>query len=361
MSATDQKLIFVIGGTGAQGIAVIDALLAPGADGAPSPYAIRALTRDPESRRAKELKAKGVELVKGQVEDLQTVFAALQGAWGAFVNTDGFTMGEQKEVFYGMRIFELAKQAKTVRHYIWGNLDYITKKANYDPKYKTEHYDGKGRVADWLKAQPSVVSDDELSWSVLTSGPYMDMLKFVLLGPITRRKDGTLVWAFPTDMGHIPMVALEDIGFIARYSFDNRAEVSGKDLEVASEMATLDSVVATFTRVTGRPAVAVHLTIEEWFRYWKNTDRPVANERPVGDGSTTWKQNFTAFFSMWRDDRITRDMEWNHRVNPNLLTLERWMRKENYTGEVELNLLKNAEDGKSAYPDFELVAAELGQ
>ncbi len=60
-----KKLILVIGATGAQGLAVIDALLAPAVDGSPSPYAIRALTRDPESRRAKSLAEKGVELFKG--------------------------------------------------------------------------------------------------------------------------------------------------------------------------------------------------------------------------------------------------------------------------------------------------------
>ena len=64
-TAASKKLILVIGATGAQGLAVIDALLKPAEDGSPSPYAIRALTRDPERRRAKELAAKGVELFKG--------------------------------------------------------------------------------------------------------------------------------------------------------------------------------------------------------------------------------------------------------------------------------------------------------
>lgn len=66
--STDKKLILVIGATGAQGLAVIDALLMPSADGSPSPYAIRALTRDPENRRARELAAKGVEMFKGEID-----------------------------------------------------------------------------------------------------------------------------------------------------------------------------------------------------------------------------------------------------------------------------------------------------
>ena len=65
MSQTNKKLILVIGATGTQGLYVIDALLAPSEDGSPSPYAIRALTRDPENRRSKELAAKGAEVVKG--------------------------------------------------------------------------------------------------------------------------------------------------------------------------------------------------------------------------------------------------------------------------------------------------------
>lgn len=53
-------LVFVIGGTGAQGIPVICGLAKDGA------YRVRALTRDTESRRAKQLLALGnVELASG--------------------------------------------------------------------------------------------------------------------------------------------------------------------------------------------------------------------------------------------------------------------------------------------------------
>ncbi len=63
---TSKKIILVIGATGVQGGAVIDALLQPLADGSPSPYAIRALTRDPQSQRAKELAGRGIEVVRGR-------------------------------------------------------------------------------------------------------------------------------------------------------------------------------------------------------------------------------------------------------------------------------------------------------
>ena len=65
MSAKAQKLILVIGATGAQGIAVIDALLKSAPDGSLCPYSVRALTRDAKSARAQDLAGRGVELVQG--------------------------------------------------------------------------------------------------------------------------------------------------------------------------------------------------------------------------------------------------------------------------------------------------------
>jgi uncharacterized protein YbjT (DUF2867 family) len=57
------KLILVIGGTGAQGFAVVKALR-----NSNPPFAIRVLSRDPENFRVKEqFKDLGVELIKGLV------------------------------------------------------------------------------------------------------------------------------------------------------------------------------------------------------------------------------------------------------------------------------------------------------
>lgn len=73
MSAnTNKKLILVIGATGAQGKVVVDALLAPDASGNASPYAVRALTRDPNSKHAQDLTALGVECVKGPSDRVNT-------------------------------------------------------------------------------------------------------------------------------------------------------------------------------------------------------------------------------------------------------------------------------------------------
>jgi len=179
------------------------------------------------------------------------------------------------------------------------------------------------------------------------------MLNSFMFGPLRKRVDGTYVFATPIQAGQVPMIALADLGFFARYSFDNRARVSGKELEVTSELVGWDHLVATFTRVTGKKAVVLNQSLDEWVENFTNVDMPVANEE--GAGTTTWKQNFSSFWRLWRDGIITRDMDWIQSVNPKGHTLEGWMRETGYTGDFSPGLLKNNEDGKSVGIDWERV------
>ncbi|KAJ3858058.1 hypothetical protein EV359DRAFT_88369 [Lentinula novae-zelandiae] len=66
---TSKKLILVIGATGAQGIPVVSALLAAH-NGNPSPYSVRALTRDSKSKQAHALASLGAELFEGRFDVL---------------------------------------------------------------------------------------------------------------------------------------------------------------------------------------------------------------------------------------------------------------------------------------------------
>jgi len=178
-----------------------------------------------------------------------------------------------------------------------------------------------------------------------------------MFGPLNRRQDGTFVFASPIQDGHVSMIALADLGFWARWTFDHRAETSAKNLKVASDMVGWDKLVTTFTRVTGQPAVYRRQTLDEWWENFTNVDRPIANERQYGDGSTTVKQNFSAFWRMWRDDIVKRDMEWVRSINSKGYTLESWMKETKYSGELGPGVLKNREDGKSFGINHEKASA----
>ncbi|CAF1598585.1 unnamed protein product [Didymodactylos carnosus] len=270
--------------------------------------------------------------------DSDSVFKALKNCYGVFVNTDGFTIGEQAEVFAGMCIFELAKQVGTLKHYIYSGLEYITKKANYNPIYYCDHYNGKGRVAEWMQQQPS--DNNGMVWSILTTGPYIEQLHGGAYVPQIQ-DDGTRVFIAPLGKGHVPIVSVDDIGYFARYIFDHRTETSGKDLQIASQMLGWDELVEIFKRVTNLPAVYKDVTFDEYIDGvgWK--DAPVAQDVPRGK---TYGENARAWWRIYHDDLIQRDMKWIEQVNPERVTVENWMRQTGYDG-TRKPLLKDMEDG----------------
>jgi hypothetical protein len=108
-------------------------------------YNIRIQTRDPNHPRSVSLASlPNTTLISGCADNEADLRRAFDGATHAFVNTNGFAIGEKSETYWGMRIYEIAKETKTMRHYIWSNLEYALKLGGYNEKYKCGHYDGKG-------------------------------------------------------------------------------------------------------------------------------------------------------------------------------------------------------------------------
>ncbi len=158
--------VLVVGGTGAQGSAVVRALPKAGT------YEVIAITRSITSTTAITIASlPNVSLIEGNIYHEPTLRKSLQGVESAFVNTNGFAIGEKTETYWGIRIYELAREVG-VKHFVWVSLDYGLKKAKYAPRFRSGHYDGKGRVGEFISAQPTV----PMAWNILTSGPYMEML-----------------------------------------------------------------------------------------------------------------------------------------------------------------------------------------
>ncbi|KAL1687243.1 hypothetical protein GGG16DRAFT_128131 [Schizophyllum commune] len=339
-----KKVILVIGATGAQGTHVIDKLLEPYEDGRPSPYAIRALTRDPIHRRASDLETKGVELVEGSVEDLSVIARALQGCYGAFVNLDTYALGAEGEIHTAIRIYEETCRTPGFQHLVWSGLDYGSKLGHFDPKYACEQQDAKGVVTDFLRGQPS----KNPTWTALTSGVYMEMLNMPVCGPLHRTLDGTTVFALPLGEGSMPMIALADLAWWARYALDNPALSAGKELCIASDIVSGDCLARTFAEISGQPAVYLPLSMDEWFECMESTDAPLIHGPGALDGTndTTIRGCFTGFWNLWHDDVVKKDMEWVRKVHPGTLSLEKWMKTTGYTASYKKDVLKNVEDGK---------------
>lgn len=92
-------------------------------------YSVRVLTRDVDNARAKELATlPNVTLIQGKQDSQQDLHRAFKGVYGAWVNTDGFTLGQKSELLYGIRAYEIARH-EGAQHYVWAGTDYALKKS----------------------------------------------------------------------------------------------------------------------------------------------------------------------------------------------------------------------------------------
>lgn len=132
-----------------------------------------------------------VELIQGQQDNQQDLHTAFSGVYGAWVNLDGFTIGEKNEGFYGVRAYEIARH-HGVKHYIWANTDYALRKSGWDENYHWGHNDAKGRIGDLILSH----GQHGMKTSLLTTGPYMDMLLDGMYVP-KKQQDGSFIWTNP--------------------------------------------------------------------------------------------------------------------------------------------------------------------
>lgn len=354
--------VLVIGGTGAQGIPVVRGLVKDGA------YTVRVLTRDQHSARAKSLAALGnVEFVEGTFANEQDLRRAFDGCDFTFVNIDGFNSGEKTEMFWSMRVYELALEAG-IKFFVHGNLDYGYKKGGYDPQFRCGHYDGKGRVAEWI-LQQSKDNGAKMGAALFTTGPYIQMAlgKTTPMSPIV--EDGVVTWRVPLGSGAVPHVALEDCEHYVRWLFDHQKEAAGLDLAVALDHVDYNDLAAAFTKVTGHQARYVDTDLDT---YWQIGGLSAIAGRATGynaiaddPAAMSIRDNFTGFWNLWKHSGgnkgvIQRDYALLDRIHPTRIrSVEEWLRREDARGReaglgglyeraVDLKpVLKIAEDGHS--------------
>jgi uncharacterized protein YbjT (DUF2867 family) len=133
-----KQTITVVGGTGAQGGGVVDALLASGQ------YAVRVISRNPASKSAEALEKRGVRVMKGDLLEPSSLRAAFEGAHGAFLVTNFWDPTQMpKETQIGNAAVKEARAAG-IQHFIWSTLPDAEKLSG--GRVKLPHFTGKARV-----------------------------------------------------------------------------------------------------------------------------------------------------------------------------------------------------------------------
>ncbi|KAF2183857.1 NAD(P)-binding protein [Zopfia rhizophila CBS 207.26] len=342
-----KKTILVIGGTGAQGVPVVKALTED------SKYNVHVLTRSAASTATIELAAlPGVTIIEGNAYDYDTLCRVFTGIDYAWVNTNGFAIGEKNEIYWGIRMFEIARRCN-VSHFQWASLPYLSKLGNFDPKYRTGHMDGKGKVAEFISAQPT----SPMKWSVLTSCMYMETLTELLAPHPSLDNPDLMIFAAPLGKGQPPLIHLADLGRYARWLFDNPERSNGMNLMVATENIGWEYLVKTFTEATGKKAVYKDITLDELFAspVFPFPDGKVGHSVSYEDPTLqTYRQNFSGFWNSWKADLVKVDYALLDEILPTRVkTLGEWMKLVGYTGERSSVLKDYRDNAKKRQKGFE--------
>ena len=310
-------------------------------------YAAKVLTRNLSSRDAKEIaKLPGVTVAEGDAYNEKDLIKALNGVDYLWANTNGFAIGEKAEIYWGIRLFELAREFK-LKHFGYAALEYASKLGNFDPKYRTGHLDGKGKVADYISAQPT----KPMAWSVLTSCLYVEGL-WEILKPFPAPDDpNTMVFAAPLGDARCPLIHLKDYGQYARWLFDNPSRSNGLQLHVATEDIAWKDLAAAFTAVTGKPAVYMDVTLDQYFGSGAFPDPDAKIGQAAGrDDPTlfTFRENFSGFWNTWKDELTKRDYALLDEILPGRVkSVKEWMELVSYDGKPR-SVLKDYRDGAIA-------------
>ncbi|WP_035698714.1 NmrA family NAD(P)-binding protein [Glycomyces tenuis] len=286
MHSTD-RTILVTGATGRQGGAVAARLLAEG-------WKVRALTRDPEGKRALQLSEAGAEVVGGDLDDRDSLDKAVEGAWGVFgVHAGGYEGGPYShDPDHEARTtakLAAAAAAAGVRHVVHSSgVGTDTPLAAEMP------------MLQYKAAAETRWRESGLSLTVLRPTAFMENN----FDSPRELRDGRLVTALLEDT-YEPLIAAADIAAFAALAFADPERHRGESYTLAGDNLTQGGKAELIGRVVGREVPYVGIPIEQ--------------VREADPGSA---RMLTAI----NEHVIEVDIPALRKIHPGLLTFEEWMR-----------------------------------
>ena len=256
-----KKIIAVLGATGAQGGGLARAILSDTS----SNFAVRALTRDINSDKAKELANLGAEVVAADVDNLETLKKAFKDAYGAYCVTFFWAhFSPEKEIANATAMAEAAEYAG-LQHAIWSTFEdtrkWVPLSDNRMPtlmgKYKVPHFDAKAEANQAFTAH-------KVPTTFLLTSFYWENLIYFGMGP-KKGLDGKLAFTLPMGDKKLPGMAAEDIGRCAYGIFKRGKEFIGKTVGIAGEHLTGGQMAAALTKALGHE-VKYNSVTPEMFR-----------------------------------------------------------------------------------------------
>jgi len=204
----EKKIMAVFGATGAQGGGLVRAILRDPQGG----FTARAITRNVNGEKAKELAKMGAEVVSGDIDNPDTMKKAFDGVYGAYCVTFFWAHFSPEKEIAEVQAMATAAKSAGLKHVIWSTLEDTRKWSPLsDPrlptlhgKYKVPHFDGKGESNHFF-------TDLGVPTTFMLTSFYWDNFIGFGMGP-KRGPDGKLAISLPVGDKKLPGIAAEDIG-----------------------------------------------------------------------------------------------------------------------------------------------------
>jgi uncharacterized protein YbjT (DUF2867 family) len=305
-----KKIITVFGATGSQGGGLVRAILNdPNTD-----FSVRAVTRDQNSDKARELAQLGAELVAADIDDPQALQRALDGAYGAYFVTfywAHFSPEKEKEEARNMA---QAAKAAGLKHAIWSTLEdtrqWIPLSDNRMPtlmeKYKVPHFDAKGE-------SDKVFMDLGVPTTFLRASFYWDNFIYFGAGP-KKDADGKLALTLPIGEKKMAGIAAEDIGKCAYGIFKKGQEMINQTVGIAGEQLTGKEMAEALSKALGQEV-------------FYNSISP-ATYRSFGfPGADDMGNMFQFYHDFDKVVNSVRDVNTSKQLNSELQSFDQWLEK----------------------------------
>ncbi len=224
--------VTVVGATGQQGGAVVEALLNRA-------IPVRAATRNPNGDKARALAQRGVEVVYADLEDERSVRAAFDGAAAAFaMTTHNGPDGPAREVTHGRAIAAAAA----------GRLPFLlySSVGGVDRGSGVPHFESKHVIEELLRQAVPV--------TFVRPTFFMETLRLMM------RRDGgriELAMPLPEDVA-VQLISVRDVGRAAA-ALLLKGDPAAAPVEIAGDELTGQQIAERISQASGSPAGYVAL------------------------------------------------------------------------------------------------------
>jgi uncharacterized protein YbjT (DUF2867 family) len=231
------KIVLVTGATGRQGGSVVSHMLERG-------WRLRALTRDPASGAAQALSRRGVDVVRGDLEDPASLESAVKGLYGVYSVQDFWSVGARREVAQGRNLADAAQKAG-VAHFVYSSVGGAERNSGI------AHWESKWAIEQHIRklGLPATI----IRPAAFMENYYIDQVEIGIL-------KGKLVDPIRADQPY-QTIAADDIGGWVALAFARPKEFIGVALEIAGSELTNPQAAEIFSRVLGKPVKFRHLPL----------------------------------------------------------------------------------------------------